>query len=331
MKQIVMKEKGFTLLELLVVVAIIAILSTGALLAYEGLTDKAQAASAANNTATADQSIRHYRALTQNFPDQWDNLLVASGEDEAGAAVAVVGTDGAPLDMMNNESREWLSSFALDGNGLEDTIVAAFEEVGIEEIQARLNEVSSAGIEPNLQHNEGAVAAATAGAADVAELTLANLTNVAIVPSGDGACTYGTVAQANYLDTVDEDGTVVAGVAPGAEAGQLLNKINDAIEDDECNLVIAFGFGHDAAHSTQGSDVAITTPPTFVSEDTNPNENYARYIALFHVGQDSELGATDDDIEVAEIFEKPRLLAVVDTEGNVISESIASATDENNN
>lgn len=325
MKQtILMKEKGFTLLELLVVVAIIAILSTGALLAYEGLTDKAQAASASNNTATADQSIRHYRAITQNFPDQWDNLLSASGTDEDGAAVANIDGDGVAPDMMNNESREWLAAFALAGSTIETEIVNAFDEVGVEEIQTRLTLASEPGVEPNLQHNEGAVAGN-----GVAEVTLANLSNVAIVPSGPaGTCSYGGVAQGTHLSTLDEDGAVVAGVATADAAGELLNKINDTIEDDQCNLVIAFGFGHDAAHSTAASSVAITTPPTFVSQDTNPNENYARYIALFHVGADAN---DDDDVVAAEVFEKPRLLAVVDTEGNVIAESIAAANDEEAN
>lgn len=89
--------------------------------------------------------------------------------------------------------------------------------------------------------------------------------------------------------------------------------------------MVAFGFGHDAAHSTNGSTVAISTAPTFVSQDINPNENYARYVALFHVGRDAN---DDNDIVEGELFEKARLLAVLDTEGNAIDQTIAAATDE---
>ncbi len=328
MKQtLMMKEKGFTLLELLVVVAIVGILSAGALLAYEGLTDKAQAATAANNTATADQAIRNYRAVTQSYPDQFDNLLAAGGADEDGNAVANIDNDGEAPAMMNNESRSWLAALPLAANALQPNIEEAFERVGIEEIQTRLQFANDANVEPNLQHNEGAVA--EAGGVGVAEVTLGSLSNVAIVPTNDGTCTYGTTGVTTFLDTLDEDGALEgAPAAITAAAGQAMNKINDAIEDDECHLVIALGFGHDAAHSTANSSVAIASAPTFISQNTNPSQNYARYVALFHVAADDN---GDGDIETTEVFNKARLLAVLDTEGNVIDESIAVANNEEQN
>lgn len=331
MKQtLMMKEKGFTLLELLVVVSIIAILSSGALLAYEGLTDKAQAATASNNTATADQSIRNYRAVTQAYPNQWDNLVAAGGVDEDGTAFPNTDGDGVAPDIMNNESRTYLAAFGLAASGLAAEVVEAFDEVGVEEVQTRLTLVTTPDVEPNLQHNEGAVALEDLDATpDVAELLLDGLTNVAIVPTGDGTCTYGGAAgPATYLSTLDEDGNVVAGGAVGVEAGQKMNAINDSIGSTDCNLVVAFGFGHDAAHDTANSSVAIATAPTYISQNTNPNENYARYVALFNVGADSN---GDGDVEAGEIFEKARLLAVLDTEGNVIDQNVANANDASQN
>ncbi len=91
---------------------------------------------------------------------------------------------------------------------------------------------------------------------------------------------------------------------------------------DQCNLVLALGFGHDAAHSTNNSSVAISTAPTYLSKDINPATSYARYVALFHVGADTD---GDNDILVGELFAKPRLLAVVDTEGKAIDQSIAAS------
>ena len=112
-----------------------------------------------------------------------------------------------------------------------------------------------------------------------------------------------------------------------AADGLRQNVINDSLGSTQCNLVLAVGFGHDAAHSTAASTVAISTAPTFVSKLINPAVSYARYIALFHVGSDNV--TVDNNITAGEIFKKARLLAVVDTEGNVIDQNIASQSATN--
>src|SRR5690606_5384343 len=68
------KQKGFTLLELLVVITLLAILATGALVAYDGVGENAQAARAASTAATLDQGVRAFRAVTYAYQDQWDHL-----------------------------------------------------------------------------------------------------------------------------------------------------------------------------------------------------------------------------------------------------------------
>jgi len=321
-----MAQKGFTLLELLVVITLLAILSVGALVAYEGIGDSAQATAASRNIASTDQAIRNFRAVTQNYPNQFDNLVISGGTDEDGNAVAAVDNEGEAPAVINNDGRGWLASFALGANALEDEIVEAFDRVGVEEVQSRLQLASTPNVSPNLQHNEGAVT--EDGGTGVAELELEGLTNIAILPAGLAAdCTIGTVGAATYLQTLDDDGALEANgqALTTARAGAILNKINDSIEAGECHMVVAFGFGHDAAHSTSSSSVAISTAPTFISDDINPNTDYARYIALFHVGADAD---EDGDIETGEIFTRARLLAVTDTEGNMIAETIAEATDE---
>ena len=319
------KQKGFTLLELLVVITLLAILSVGALIAYEGIGDTAQATAASRNTAQTDQAIRNFRAVTQSYPDQWDNLI-ATG----------VGTEPAFAASL----RPWLASLPLavpaaetDGSA---RLVRALERVGIEELQSRTIAAATPGVEPNLQHNEGAVGLVNAG--DVQEDVLVepavltpdtlvggtlNTTHVAILPSfGDNgvptACTFQDAALVYPVNKLD--GTVI-----GVNDALALNRIHDDLEDDQCNLVVALGFGHDAAHSTNGSSVAISTAPTYISRNVNPTTDYARYVALFHVGQDADEDAV---IENGEIFERARLLAVVDTEGRAIDQNIADATNE---
>jgi prepilin-type N-terminal cleavage/methylation domain-containing protein len=311
------KQKGFTLLELLVVITLLAILSVGALVAYEGIGETAQATAAANNTSGADRAIRNFRAVTQNYPDQWDNLVTD-------------GT-GVPLDFMANEGRAWLASMAMPAasatlSALED----AFTSVGITELQARTVATTTANLEPNLQHNEGAVLLADPLSTDVVEDDFVNMSHFAVLPSfGAAACTMtGATYPTLKLATVDPDtGLPVAGTAITADDGLRQNVINDNLEDDQCNLVVALGFGHDAAHSTQGSSVAVSTAPTFVSRNINPSTEYARYVALFHVAQDAD---EDGNIDVADIFPSARLLAVVDAEGNMIDENIADATTTSN-
>lgn len=320
-----MKQKGFTLLELLVVITLLAILSVGALIAYEGIGDTAQATAASNNTARADQAIRNFKAVTQEYPDQWDNLVTTGGVLPAFANADVMGTFLAALPV---------AVPAADNDGM-DRLIRALSNVGIEELQTRTIAGTTVGVEPNLQHNEGALGA---NAADVQEDVLVepavatpntlvggtlNTASIAVLPTfGDGAACTATTA-AITPPAARLDGTAVA-----AADQQRMNAINDGLEDDQCNLVVALGFGHDAAHSTNGSSVAISTAPTFTSRNINPNVNYARYIALFHVAADAD---ENGNIEDAEVFDRARLVAVVDTEGRVIDENLAAATDEDQN
>ncbi|MDT4292205.1 type II secretion system protein [Methylomonas sp. MO1] len=298
LKKLQHRQAGFTLLELLVVITLIATLATAALVAYDGIGDSAQATAASNSTSTADGAIRNYRAVTQRFPDQWDNLVTT-----AGASPAFLSTQTSA------RFANWAvpASASAFGTAL-NTAMAA---VGITEIQERTIATTTAGVEPNLQHNEGA----TNNNGDAQENDWAAVANVAILPTfGTAACQVNTVALGAKLD----------GNAMVAADGNRQNVINDSLESDQCNLVIALGFGHDAAHSTSNSSVAISTAPTFVSQNINPATTYARYIALFHVGQDgANAGTVDNNIVAGELFTKPRLLAVVDTEGRMIDENIA--------
>ena len=308
LKQLQSKQKGFTLLELLVVITLLAVLSVGALVAYEGIGDTAAATAASSNTAGADRAIRNYRAITQNYPDQWDSLVTAGGLTPAflqatktQVAFARLSVPVAPI---------------LTPTVFRTAFNSAFSNVGITTLQVRLLAPTTALVEPNLQHNEGATT--VGGVAAVSDTLIRDTANFSILPSfGTAACSVNTVAM----------GTKLNGLAMTAADGLRQNVINDSLGSTQCNLVLAVGFGHDAAHSTAASTVAISTAPTFVSKLINPAVSYARYIALFHVGSDNV--TVDNNITAGEIFKKARLLAVVDTEGNVIDQNIASQSATN--
>lgn len=303
LKQLQAKQKGFTLLELLVVITLLAVLSVGALVAYEGIGDNAQATAAANNTAGADRAIRNYRAVTLNYPDQWDNL-------SAPATAAPYSTT-----QVVDATQQTFGSFNFAGAdaSFKSAVLGAFQAVGVGTIQ----QVTSVavGVEPNVQHNEGAN---PTGANEVA---FADVTQISIVPSVGSTGLPGAAGTACTAggQPISAAWAIGNNIANDNAYGLKLNRINDSLEDDDCHLVIALGFGHDAAHSTSGSSVAISTAPTYVSKTVNPAKSYARYVALFHVGT-ADAG---DDIEDESVFTKPRLIAVVDTEGNAIDANIA--------
>lgn len=286
------KQKGFTLLELLVVITLLAVLSVGALVAYDGVGDNAQATAAANNTAGADRAIRTYRAVELKYPSQFDNL---------------VAKDGSTPDFLAASTQAAFAKVTLAG-AFSSAVAAKLEAVGVNDIQTRNLEPATLDVDPNLQHNEGAAPGA------VTEEAVVDLTNISVMPTHNGtaACTIGNAPIAK----LDASAITVAD-------GRRLNVINDFLEDDACHFVIAVGFGHDAAHSTADSKVGVSTAPTYVSKTINPAKNYARYVALFHMGTANEDGATPQDVTVADLKAKPTLIAVVDTDGKVIDESIS--------
>ena len=280
------KQKGFTLLELLVVITLLAILSVGALVAYDGLTEKAQASATANNTASVDRAIRQYKVISQKFPDQWDNL----------AASAV--TTGTPT--LADSTKSWLANLdATTAAGI--SAAAALEATGVEELQVAPDTIFT-GVVPNLQHNEGATSGASA------EEDVDAVSNLAIV-AAEGL------------------GTKFNGSATTAADTQKLNKLNDAFEDDETNLVVALGFGHDAAHSTAGSKVAIAQAATYTSANIDASKNYARYIGLFLVGSSTGQGVAPAGLTYRD---KALFVGIVDPEGNGIDDNIAAAVSVDN-
>ena len=309
-------QKGFTLLELLIVVTIIAILSVGAILAYDGLTDKAQSATAANNTVTADQSIRNFRAVTGNYPNQWDQLVA----DDA------TGTD---LEFVADETYQVLAKVATAGlsAAFTDAVLEAFEEVGIEEFQVRLDPETTPGVEPNLQHNEGA----SAGDSIDLELEDGDLpTHFVVIPTANSGalCQIAGAAPTEIRLLDDEGDPITSNVDDPVVAQNYMITVNDNLGEDECHFVLALGFGHDAAHSTVNSNVAIAAAPAYVSNKINPAQNYARYIALFDMGVDR---GDDGSIDAGDIYAKPKLIGMIDPEGRVIDQNVAAANNEQAN
>ena len=320
-------QKGFTLLELLVVITLLASLSVGALVAYEGIGENATSVAAANNIKVADSSIRTFRAIENVYPNQWDNLTNLTGP----ATSAV--TTGA-LSVLAPNTRSFFGQWAVPSTAsgtVWERVAASLNRVGVNELQTltAAATVDLAQNSPNEAFNESAPGVSVP--ADELEFDADGTTeynsaaigafNVSVVPSSTGtACTADGASLASNLNGVNEN----------ALESSKLNRINDNLGDDGCHLVVALGFGKDVPGTTLGSRVAISTAPTYANGSVvNPSIHYARFIALFHLGSANEDGTTPTVIQPNEILATPRLIAVVDTEGRTIDESIAGAFREN--
>jgi len=325
------KQKGFTLLELLVVITLLATLATAALTAYNGIGDSASDTAAANNLLSAQSALNNYRAIESGYPDQWDNIANASGVDASGGEATGVAILRAG--QTSSFLGQWLVTDAGTDTSVWKAVADAMNAVGIEELQSLdSNATFATGFVPNLALNESYPLTTNPGtelefwASDASGAlfggTSVTTASISIVPSGGDAGTCSTVGGGNPSLASPFTGTALID-------NKRLNLISDALDDDACALVLAVGYGKDVPGSTSGDKVEISQVPTLGTNNVNPANNYARAIALFHVGSADEDGITPDVIQVTDIFKKARLIGLVDPEGRVIDQVLASANQDN--
>ncbi|BCG62619.1 MAG: hypothetical protein methR_P0265 [Methyloprofundus sp.] len=314
------KQSGFTLLELLVVITLLATLATGALVAYEGIGENAQDTATAGNILAAETAIRNYRAVEDEYPEQWDNLANVDGTSPA---------TGGMMALLAPQTQAFFGQWAIPlaihtttpAGTVYEAVATAMGAVGIAELQAiDSNATFTANVVPNLALNESSPFTTNPGA----EIELNPLGALFDEASPAAALALSIVPSSKDAGTCTADGVTIADTFSGTTVtnNKELNLINDAMDSEICQLVLAVGFGKDVPGSTIDSRVAISQAPTAGSANVNPAANYARYVALFQVATD-----TDDDgiIQADEVFNRARLVSVVDAEGRTVDEALAGA------
>ncbi len=334
------KQSGFTLLELLVVITLLATLATAALVAYDDIGENARDASAATALTTLEGTLRNYRVIQGEYPEQFDSLANAdSGTTAATGAMQLMAdqTEDFFGQLIIPTAQANSVTSATPADAVTHAIGDSLRKAGLEELQAVVDGSTwSTGFVPNLAMNESypGNTANPGSELEFPELDAEGAVryNGAVIPAGDTAISIvptgwnnGTADAGCQVYSTDDISATFSGTAIVTNAK--LNLISDALDSDTCNLVVAVGVGKEVPGATLGKSVEIGQVPTVGTNKINPKDHYARAIALFLVGQDGFDESTEDGaIAAAEILPKARLIGLVDPEGRTIDQVVAAAT-----
>ncbi len=288
-------QAGFTLLELLVVVAILVIVAGGLIAAYDGLEKKSAQGVATFDIAALDSAVRTFRATNNGlYPDSFDSLLFTAD----GSA-----TDATVLNLINGKLAGKIGGHTLTAEG-----VAALDDAGI----TTLRYVDGTAATPG--YDNAALPAGT-------QVSIPN--RVFDNPSrGHGASvplTAGVVVAA-VENILQADST---GATPADSS-----RLRDIAGLDETigHVVIAVGVGNNSTlvHNVNGRTdlrgASLSQAPLY--KNIEPNL-YGRYIAVFHLASDADASGT---IDAGEFLGTARFLGIIDTKGDWYEEEEAEFT-----
>jgi len=126
------RQGGFTLLELLIVVAILAIIGGALLAAYSGLTGIAANGVATNTISSTSQAMQTFKAVERSYPDGLESLIAAT---PVGAAHSVPEADSLATSVTSGALTNMLGSKLAGKLGVADLSFAqvkSLEAAGIE-------------------------------------------------------------------------------------------------------------------------------------------------------------------------------------------------------
>lgn len=295
-------QEGFTLLELLIVVAVLAIIGGGILVAYDELDDKVSEGVSAHTIAGLDSAVRNYTATAHSAPNDLDALMAADYSTDPAAALT------------NGEKVAILPDKLLGSKTLLYTLtapqVAALKAAGITSLRyvdIKGNDLTSP------DPNDPAATPVTLDALD---------------PNGD-AGVVGALLKIDIPSRIHEPPRPGTGMNRGRGFSKPLyvgdpvlrwNPTRDSGSTDggydnikiganPNDVILVFGLGNDATcvGASEGR-VQITSAPVYGK--VKP-ERYGRYLLLYNIGPEGDE------------FAKARLQVVMNSHGDFIDEMIA--------
>ncbi len=285
------KQGGFTLLELLVVVAIMAAIAGSAVVAFQDTDARASAAAHVQMMNELDNYTRTYQKINRAYPDSWDSIMEAPGQ-AIGTTGVVQLAEAAHEDLaVMTLSEVTHGDDATTGAGVAGSVMLErLNDAGITTLRVAYDTTTNAANNPDgdgdcddyttlIQSKGNAVvagniylSAAANGCGD--DHTLIEASNIMVWVGGSERVSGEQIASGatDFID-VGADGVVTA----AAEA--LATNVGAPV-------YMAVGYGPSGTLFDQTKEAGLSTVPVY--RHVGPTE-YNRFTALFKI---AEVGAT---------------------------------------
>lgn len=284
--------RAFTLLELLVVLAILATIAGGLLVAYDGLESQAAKGQATNTIASLDNSVRAFTVCQRSAPNDLDSMVAIDTPTDPGSS-----TSEQPLAILSANIGPKMTLGQLT-QAQANALIAA----GI----TRLRYIDVAGNSTTPGSYALSIPAADGTAATVGAINDADIpARVFDVPRPGSNRNRGRGASG----PIELDAPVLFW---NAGAGGIDNTKLGAGATD---VLVAFGLGNNCTMMAEDpntvGDVKLSSAP-FYSD--LPPDRYNRFVLLYNLGP------------AATPLTKAKLQAVVDARGDFLDEEFAEYT-----
>lgn len=297
-------RKAMTLLELLVVVAILAILAGAVLVAYDGLESQAAKGTATFSISGVDRAVRTFTVSERSAPNRLDSLLAADyvaggGTGLPGSPLTGVQTNAVDIFILGSKLAGKLTPTALTAGQVTALTAAGITELRVIDVKGNLNPTANTTLDAFI--DDGLTAAVIAGPSTI------DIPNRIFDTPRNGTNARGrgysmAVAAGQFVQVWNAGTNGVDNIKVGAGASDVL---------------VAFGVGNmstlvGATDSANGVGNATLAEAPFYG-DVAKGE-YGRYIALYNLGT------------TASPATKAKLQAVVDPRGDFLDEEYAESS-----
>eukprot|EP01155_Anaeramoeba_flamelloides_P000804 Anaeramoba_flamelloidesa1053652_1953.p1 GENE.a1053652_1953~~a1053652_1953.p1 ORF type:complete len:307 (-),score=41.98 a1053652_1953:257-1177(-) len=276
-------QKGFTLLELLIVVAILATIAGTASMAFNDIDKRASAAAHVAMMDELNKGIRTYRAVQKAFPSRFDSLMQMTADDYTGATSA---TPFELLDFVESGTPDGADVITLDSDDQKILI-----DNGITELMYINGTFGNA---ENEDYVDGTEDCAAANIEDLIESkdNMVVMGNIFLPPAGHGC--------GDAVELEEDNTTGIQALAwPASDYLRLTGQEDSPVDADDDLLMV--GVGPSLSLFDTKIAGAMTTVPVY-RHVSGPV--YNRFIAIILLDKGEEklytIGVVDSALDTKE-------------------------------